>query len=145
MPANGTVSINKQEPQELILLRAAAARSKGTVVRISTGHADGVNADVALADDTNVYRVAVANRDAASGEIYDAVFRGTTQITVPSATYTAGHGVKVFDGALASTGAAAAARDGLAANTTIGVINVGGTSVTSITVTLYGDAFTGTT
>ena len=145
MPSQGVIASTKQEPQELILLRAAAARTKGTVVRISTGHSDGVNADIALADDTNVYRVAVVAADAASGTIYPAVLRGTCAITVPSGTYTAGHGVKVLDGALASTGAAAVARDALSTNTGFAIINVGGTSVTEITVTLFGDAFTATT
>lgn len=145
MAVQTVVGSNKFWGQETIKLRAAAARSKGDVVRISTGHADGVFADVSLADDTNLYRVAVALENAASGDTYEACYKGTVVMTVPSGNYTAGHGVKVLDGALASTGAAATAFDDLAANISMGIITVGGTSVTEITVTLTGDRITATT
>lgn len=145
MGFGSVVGSNKHWGVETIKLRAAAARAKGDVVRIGTGHADGVFADISLADDTNLYRVAVANEGAASGDVYEAVVKGTVDITVPSGNYTAGHGVKVLDGALASTGAAATAYDDLAANISLGIIVVGGTSVTTITVTLTGDRITATT
>src|SRR3990167_10947005 len=111
---------NKHCDTHKIKLRAAAARSKGDVVRISTGHSDGVWADVSLADDTNVYRVAVCTQKAASGEIYEAVWMGTVDITVPSGTYTAGDGLKVLDGAIASTATAATAFDDLSTNVSFG-------------------------
>lgn len=126
-------------------LRAAAARTKGTVVRIGTGHSSGCWTDIALADDTNLYRVAVVAQDVASGGTYQAITKGTCKITVPSGNYTAGNGVKILDGALADSGAAATAPDDLAANISLGVIVVGGTSVTEITVTLHGDRITATT
>lgn len=128
-----------------IKLRAAAARTKGTPVRCSTGHADGVFADVTIADDTNVYRIAVPTTNAASGEIYEAIWMGTCDITVPSGNYTAGNGLKVLDGAIADSGSAATAFDDLSTNISFGVIAVGGTSVTKITATLTGDKFTATT
>ncbi len=136
---------NTHWSQETAKLRAAAARTKGTVVRMGTGHTSGAYTDIALADDTNLYRVAVVNEDCASGAVYEAVVKGTVKITVPSGNYTVGNGVKIFDGALADSGAAATAPDDLAANISIGVIVVGGTSVTEITVTLHGDRVTATT
>ena len=131
-------------PVEAIRLRAAAARVKGDLVRISTGHADGVNADLTLADDTNVYRIAVALEDAASGATYMAAYKGTVTVTVPSATYTAGNGLRIFDGAIDEDGTAQA-YDDLSTNTHFGLVAVGGTTVTSITATLYGDRVTAAT
>lgn len=127
-------------------LVAAAARSKGQLVRISTGNTTyGVNDDITIADDTNVYRVAVVNQDVASGSVYDAVHKGTVTLTVPSGTYTTGHGLKILDGAIASTGAAAGDSSGEVGDTSFAIIKEGGTSVTSIRATLYGFAFTATT
>ncbi len=136
---------NKHNSVKTMHLRAAAARTKGTVVRIGTGHTSGCFTDVTLADDTNLYRVAVVNQDCASGAIYEAVTEGTVKITVPSGNYTVGNGVKILDGALADSGAAATAPDDLAANISIGCIVVGGTAVTEITVSLHGDRVTATT
>ena len=132
-------------PVSCIRLRAAAARVKGDIVRIGTGHTDGVNVDISLADDTNVYRVAVAMEDAASGATYMAAYMGTVKCTVPSATYTAGDGLKVHNGAVADTATAATAFDNLSTNACFGCIAVGGTTVTEITATLYGDQHTATT
>ena len=141
---NAAAARNHEAPQ-YIRLRAAAARTKGDPVRISTGHADGVQADVALADDTNVYRIAVAAENAASGDIYNAVIKGTTKMTVASGTYTAGDGVLVVDGAVADSSSAAQDRSGEVGNNDFGIIVTGGSSVTEITVTLFGDPFTATT
>ena len=46
---------------------------------------------------------------------------------------------------LTDSGGAASANDDLPANTSIGVILVGGTTVTEITVSLYGSVITATT
>jgi hypothetical protein len=136
---------NKHNSVKTMHLRAAAARTKGTVVRIGTGHTTGCWTDISLADDTNLYRVAVVNQDCVSGAIYEAVTEGTVKITVPSGNYTVGNGVKILDGALADSAAAATAPDDLAANISIGCIVVGGTAVTEITVSLHGDRVTATT
>lgn len=136
---------NKGTSTETIKLRAAAARTKGTLVRIGTGHTSGVNTDIALADDTNVYRVAVWSHDIASGGVGDAVAKGTVKVTVPSGNYTAGNGLHIVDGALADSAAAAEAPTGATTINDVGCIVVGGTSVTEVTVTLYGDPITGQT
>lgn len=130
---------------ETVKLRAAAARSPGDVVRMGTGHSDGCPVDITLADDTNIYRVAVAQETIASGSVGLYAWKGTVPITVPSGNYTAGNGVKVLDAALADSGAAATAFDALPTNISFGCIVTGGTSVTEITVTLHGDQFTATT
>lgn len=140
----GNTTDVKSTSQETEILEAAAARTSGDVVRISTGGSNGVNVDVALADDTNVYRVAVAP-SCDSGDIKAYVVKGTVKCTVPSGTYTAGNGLHILDGALADSGAAAEAPNGVTTNNDVGVILEGGTSVTEITVTLYGTAVTAQT
>lgn len=134
------LSKSRQEDQ---ILKAAAARSKGDVVRVKATSAGLV--DATLADDTDLYRVAVASKDVASADYAPYVTKGPVYITVASGNYTAGHGVKILDGAVASTGATAAQPGSGEASTSFGVILIGGTSVTSIEVLLYGDVFTATT
>lgn len=144
MAMTSCLAHNRDWSVKTIKLRAAAARSKGDPVRIGTGHSSGTWTDISLASDTNLYRVAVALESAASGDVYEAAVQGTVDVTVPSGTYTAGNGVKVQGGALADTATAATAYDDLAANISLGCIAVGGTTVTSIKVTLTGDRITAT-
>ena len=139
------VASNKHEVSRTIKLRAAAARTRGDVVRISTGHSDGVCADVSLADNTNVYRVAVAAENVASGDIYEAFVEGSCAVTVPSATYTAGDGLDILDGAVRDSATAAEARTGQTTLNDFAVIAIGGTTVTSVTATLFGDPITAQT
>ncbi len=136
---------NKDWSVETIKLRAAAARTKGDCVRIGTGHTSGTFTDITLADDTNLYRVAVCLESCASGAVYEAAYKGTVDMTVPAGTWVVGDGVKVFDGALTPSAAAATAFDDLAANISLGVVNVGGVNPGSIRVTLTGDRITATT
>ena len=133
------------EPVQVMYIRAAAARSKGDLVRISTGHTSGVWVDVALADNTDVYRVAVCNQQVASGSIYQAVVKGTTSVTVPSATYTAGDGLDILDGAVRDSTAAAEAPTGQTTINDFAVILTGGTTVTSVVATLHGFPITAQT
>ena len=130
--------------QKLEYFRAAAARVKGDVVRISTGHTSGYWTDVTLADDTSVYRVAVAAQDIASGAIGAYVTAGTCVCTVPSATYTVGDGLEILDGAVAGA-ATAEAPTGQTTLNDFAVIKVGGTTVTSVTATLHGFPITART
>lgn len=140
---------NKDWAVETVKLRAAAARTKGDTVRIGTGHTSGTWTDISIADDTNLYRVAVVLETVASGAVYEAATRGTVDVTVPNGTYVVGDGVKILDGALAPSAAAATAPDDLAANISIGVVNAlppaGGVNPGSIRVTLHGDRVTATT
>lgn len=126
-------------------LQASAARTKGDIVRISTGTTNGVNDDLTLADDTNVYRVAVWAQNAADNEVGEVYVKGTVTMTVPSGTYTAGHGLHIVDGAVADSTAAAEDASGEVANNDFAIIVVGGTSVTEVTATLYGVAITAQT
>jgi hypothetical protein len=81
----------------------------------------------------------------ASGDVYEAAIKGTVVATVGSGTYVVGDGVKVLDGAVKPLAAAAQAYDDLSTNTCFGICLTAGTSITEITVTLYGDRFTATT
>lgn len=124
-------------------LKATAARLKGAVVRIKADSSGPI--DATLADDTNIYRVAVASKDIASGDYAPYICKGPVKITVASGNYTAGHGLLILDGAVASSGATAAQPGSGQAATNFAVILVGGTAVTEIEVLLYGDCFTATT
>lgn len=133
----------KSDGVETIKLRASANRTRGDVVKISTGHSDGVYSDATIVTDTTVYRVAVALQDIASGEIGEYAIKGTVDVTVPSGTYTAGNGLHIRAGAVADSGFAAEAPSGETTRNDFAVIQVGGTSVTSVTATLTGDPITG--
>lgn len=140
------VNTNNSEVPRLIKLVAAAARTKGDFVAISTGNTTyGINNDATLADGTTPTRYAVAAQDAASGAPYSAVEKGTVRVNVASGTYTTGHGLKVHDGVLVTTGSAAGDATGEIGDNLVGIIKTGGTTVTEITVTLYGYAITPTT
>lgn len=140
------VNSKNSEVSRTIKLVAAAARKKGDLVGISTGNTThGVNNDASIADTTTPTRYACANQDAASGAVYSAVEKGTVRLTVPSGTYTTGHGLKMHDGAITTTGSAAGDATGEIGDNLIGIIKEGGTTVTQITATLYGFAVTPTT
>lgn len=145
MSVQTIVGANNYQSVETKKLRAAAARTKGDVVRISTGHTAGVNADVSIADDTNVYRVAVALENAASGDVYNVAVKGTVPVTVPSGNYTAGDGLDILDGAVRDSTAAAEANSGISTLNDFAIIVTGGTSVTEVTATLFGDPITAQT
>jgi hypothetical protein len=144
--AIGNVTNVNETSIKTIKLVAAAARSVGDPVEISTGNAThGVNNDASLSDNTNVKRVAVAMQSAASGAVYEAAVEGTVTMTVPSATYTKGNAIKYFDGTMADSGAVAGDSTGEVGDNVVGTILEGGTTVTSIKVTLLGKAVTKTT
>lgn len=130
---------------ETVMLQAAAARTKGDVVRISTGTSDGVPVDLTLADDTNIYRVAVALQDIASGDVGMYAVKGTVTCTVTSDNYTAGHGLHILNGTVLNSDAAAEAPTGEATLNDFAIVETGGTAVTSVVATLYGDAITAQT
>ena len=137
-------NLSGQSPQEHVYATAAAARVKGAPVYLGMSSTGFV--DVSLVDDALVHKVVVADADFASGGNGLYVAKGEVVMTVPSGNYTAGHGLKVLDGAVASTGAVFPAA-GLAgdAQTAFAVIKTGGTAVTSITAVLHGEQFTATT
>lgn len=137
------ISIKNGQEVKTRLLQASSARSAGDVVVISTGTTDGVNADASLATNTNVYKVAVALEDIASGEVGLYATEGTVRCTVPSGTYTAGNGLHVKTGAVADSGAAAEDSTGEAANNDFAIIHTGGTTVTEVIATLFNVPITG--
>lgn len=124
-----------------ITMKAASARSPGDGVYISMG-SDG-NVDLTIANNAAVHYFAIADMTIASGAFGLYCVKGGHVLTVPSATYTAGHGLLVTTGAIVdSTAVYPAAGVAGEAKTNFGVICVGGTSVTSITVGLHGTSFT---
>jgi len=141
----GQVNIVNGTSPKTIKLEAAAARTRGDVVRIGVGGSTGANVDITLADDTNIYTVAVCNENAATGDVYEAIVQGTTVMTVTSDTYTVGNGVHLLNGTVLNSDAAAEAPTGISTLNDFGVVLVGGTAVTEITATLYGDAVTAQT
>lgn len=145
MSVQTIVGANNHQSVETIKLKAAAARVAGDVVRISSGTTNGVWADLTLADDTNVYEVAVALEGAATGDVYHAAYKGTVTITVPSGNYTAGNGLDILDGAVRDSTTAAEAPTSVTTRNDFAVIVTGGTSVTSVVATLYGKTITAQT
>jgi hypothetical protein len=140
---------NIQRPQdynstreEFLTAKATATRAVGDLVYISSDSTGLV--DLTIADDATVHRIARVCQAGASGDYLQYQTAGICTVTVPSATYTATHGLKVLDGAVASTGSTAAVIAG-DANTSFAAIKVGGTTVTEITIFLYGEKFTATT
>lgn len=139
-------NVKNTEVTRLIKLVAASDRSKGDLVRISTGNAThGVNNDADVADNVTVTRYAVCNQDAESGAVYSAIEKGTVKLNVPSGTYTTGNGLMINNGAIEDTSAAAGDATGEVGDNLLGIIKEGGTTVTQITATLYGFAITPTT
>lgn len=112
----------------------------GTPVKVNYGTTNNPQV-AALADDTEIYEFGIVVKDAIANLSWGWVqTRGSVACTVASSTYTAGHGFKIYKGAVTTTGAgyARGAND-------FGVIVVGGTTVTSITVYLHGEMKTATT
>lgn len=128
--------------ERFIIAKASAARTAGDLVYL-TADETGMK-DAALADDTTIHLLGVAQASIASGARGLYKVQGLCDVTVPSGNYTAGHGLKLLDGAIASTGATAAGIAG-EASTVFAAIATGGTSVTTCSVYLYGQKITGTT
>ncbi len=129
--------------KEYIWLKAAAARVKGAVVRIGSTSAGLV--DVSLADNTDVYKVAVAHQDIASGDYGLYQTKGRCTITTPSITTVAGDGVDILDGAVRASTTTAEKPTGVSTLNDFGVVLTAATSSTSHDVYLYGDAITAQT
>lgn len=130
---------------ETMKLRAAAARTKGDIVRIGVGHVDGAMVDITLADDTDVYMVAVAKEDIASGEIGEYIWRGRAQCTVTSDNYTRGHGLHLLNGTVLNSDAVAEARTGINTLNDFALVLEDGTAATTIEADLFGYAVTAQT
>jgi hypothetical protein len=133
----------KDTEKSYITMQAAAARTKGDVVRVGSS-AVGL-LDVTLADDTNVYRVAVADMDIASGARGRYQVTGRCTLTSPSLSVAAGDGLLLLDGVVADAGTTAQKPNGAEANTHFAVCLTASTSGTTQDVFLYGDAVTATT
>lgn len=142
----GLLGSYKEEAIKEIPLRAAAARVAGDVVRVGVGHVDGAHVDISIADNTDVYRVAVALESAASGDIYRAAVEGTVKATVSSDTYTRGHGLHILNGTVLNSDAVAEAPTGASTlNDFALVLEDGAAGTTSIKCNLRGDAITAQT
>lgn len=125
------------------LLYTASALSKGAIRKLTVG-ANGFTA-AAIADDTTVYKVVVAAEDIEAGTQGLFYMAGPCVATVPSGNYTAANGLHVLNGAVADSGAAAELPNGVTSQNDFAYIVTGGTSVTSVTITLYPSAITGQT
>ena len=125
-------------------MSSTASRSKGAFIYIDYSASGKV--DLTPADDALVHHGAVVLKTMASGDVGMYQTEGVAKITVPSATYTAGNGVIILDGAIVDSSGVFPV-GGLAgqAQTVFAAILVGGVSVTEITVELHGKAFTATT
>lgn len=141
--ASTTHAAVANDNKSYIYLLAAAARTKGDVVKIGVGNFGPV--DAALADDTTVYRIAVADQNIASGTVGRYQVTGRATITTPSITTILGHGVDVFDGAIRDSTAAAEKPNGVTTQNDFGVVLTAATSSTTQDVWLYGDPITGQT
>lgn len=131
-------------PKAFVTARAAAARTRGDVVKLSCT-ANGL-VDVALDDVTTIWYVMVAAENIASGE------RGTYQIagrcdylTSPSLSVAAGDGLLILDGAVADSGTTAQVPNGDVTRTHFACQLTATTSDTVQDVYLYGQPITFTT
>ena len=126
-----------------VTARAASARTKGDVVRLSAT-ANGL-VDISLADDTSVWFTGVAAQDIASGTrgLYQVTGRCT--ITTPSITTTAGNGIDIVDGAMRDSTTTAEVPNGVTTNNDIAVTLTAATTSTTQDVYLYGNPTTGQT
>lgn len=130
-------------PVHTIMVRASATRTKGDLSYLDMDEYGFT--DQNEASDAEVHRVIVALQSAASGEWYQACWKGECSITVASATYTAGHGLEVDGGVIEDSGAAFNAKGVQGeAITDFGVVKTTVTGTTVVAV-LHGEAFTSTT
>lgn len=129
--------------KEYVFLKAAVARTKGDIVRIGSSSAGII--DVSLADNTDVYRVAVAAQDIASGSWGLYQVKGPCTVTTPSITSVAGQALDILDGAVRASGATAEKPNGVTSNNDFCVVLTAATSSTSHDVCLYGDPITAQT
>lgn len=139
----GTIIGPNDQGKEYVVLKAAAARTKGDIVKIGSS-AEGL-VDVALADDTTVYRIAVAAQDIPSGAYGLYQIKGRCTVTTPSITSVAGQALHVVDGAVAASGATAEKPNGVTSQNDFCVVMTAASSSTSHDVFLYGDPITGQT
>ena len=113
----------------------AAAVARGAVSRIGYDSTNNRLAAVALSASASWQQVIVAAEPIAASKKGEYYIQGDSiTMTVPSATYTADYGLTVDKGAVVSTGAAYAS-----SLDEFGIVTTGGTTVTSITVTLTGE------
>lgn len=133
----------KDTGRSYIVMQASAARSKGDLVRVGSS-AQGL-VDVSIADDTNVYRVAVAAGTIASGDRGLYQITGRCSVTTPSITSVAGDGLDILNGAIRASTTTAEKPNGLSTNNDFCVVLTAATSATSHDVFLYGDPITGQT
>lgn len=133
------------DAQEVIAVRAAAARTTGDVVWLAAPSAAGnVLADVAVSSSASVRRAAVWVQDCASGDIGLVCVRGPVQATVTSGNFVLGHGIETDGGNVEDSGSAAVV-DGAVANGDFAVALESGTTVTTLKIYLLGMSYTSTT
>lgn len=130
------------EPVDLVL-KASAARTAGDLVTIAF-NSDGEWVDESIADDAVIHWYAVALNNVASGAYGSYRVKGKCTLTVPSASYTKGHGLKVHNGAIATIGGALTSLAGEAINA-FGVNSSASGTLTSVQITLHGHPCTATT
>lgn len=143
-PAFATGPGLDSNPKSYVTAQAAAARTRGDVVYLTCTSVGLL--DVTLVDDTNIYYVAVAAENIASGA------RGTYQVagrcdylTSPSLSVAAGDGLLILDGAVADAGTTAQRPNGVVTNTHFACQLTATTASTTQDVYLYGQPITATT
>jgi len=139
MYKSGQIHSDGDNPQVVLKMKAASARSKGDPVYVDMD-SDGF-VDLTIASNTTVHRIAVAGEDIASGSFGDYIVQGEVSMTVASATYTSGNGLNVTTGAVVDGGAFSA--DGVAdeGQVDFGVVKTTVTGTTVVCV-LHGGPFT---
>jgi len=129
------MSVNMLHGEAIILLNdTGSATAVGTVARIGYDTTLNKLAAVALADSAVRERIVVAAEVIAAGAYGRFYIRGSgITMTVADTTYTADDGLRMYDGTVTDMTAGYAFDDNEFA-----VVEVGGDTTTSITVTLLG-------
>lgn len=136
---------DSSDGQEIISVRAAAARTTGDIVWLAApSAAGGVLADVAVSSSASVRRAAVWVQDCASGAVGLVCVRGPVQATVTSGNFTLGHGIETDGGNKEDSGSAANVSCA-EANTDFAVALESGTTVTTLKIYLLGEPYTSST
>jgi hypothetical protein len=130
---------------DVIRLRADGAMSKGDLAEIvapdEAGEVLGAKTPV---DENGVDRLVVALHAVADNAIGLFAVRGPVDLTVPTLTITAYHGLKFHNGAIASTSAGASV-SGREANNDFAVALEAGVAATTLRVFLIGEPVTKST
>ena len=141
---NGQIKMEKDGNRQIYLLNdTGAAVSEGAVAKKGYDTTLHCLAAIAVADSSTAYdEVLVAAETIAASAYGWWIFEGSgiTMTPVADTTYTADDGLKMHNGTVTDTGAAAAY-----GASEFGVVETGGDTTTSLVVTLFGRSVLNTT